>query len=62
MIRNIKIFDYFEGDDIEKGKKALAIQVVIQSEEKTLTDDDLEKLSDNIIKSVEKNCDARLRN
>ena len=62
LIKNIKIFDFFEGDEIGKDKKALAIEVLIQSEEKTLTDLDLEKLSENIINSVEKNCDARLRN
>ena len=51
----------FEGGDFGNKKKALAVEVLIQSEEKTLTDEELEKLSLNIIKKVESNCNAKLR-
>ena len=61
LIKNVKIFDLFEGGDFGNKKKALAVEVLIQSEEKTLTDEELEKLSLNIIKKVESNCNAKLR-
>ena len=62
LIKKIKIFDCFEGKEIGESKKALAVEVVIQSEEKTLKDNELEDISKKIILSVEKNCDAKLRN
>ena len=62
LIKNIKIFDCFEGEEIGESKKALAVEVIVQSEEKTLKDNELEDISDKIIQNVEKNCNAKLRN
>ena len=49
-------FDIFEGQNIPEGKKSVAINVVIQAPDKTLTEEDLDMISQKIIKSVkEKN-------
>ena len=61
IIKNIKIFDVYEGDNIPSDKKSIAIKVTIQSDHKTLNENDLSEISNRIIKSVEEKTDAKLR-
>ena len=53
LIKNIKIFDVYEGKNIPLDKKSIAIKVTIQSDHKTLDESDLSNISKRIIKSVE---------
>ena len=55
------MFDQFVGDELDKDKKALAIEVTIQSEEKTLTELDLENLSKLIVNNIKDTFNAELR-
>ena len=61
LISNIKVFDVYEGDNIPENQKSIAISVTIQSLEKTLTDNDLEKINNLIIKTVENKTGAKIR-
>ncbi len=61
LISNIKVFDVYEGDNIPKNQKSVAISVTIQSLEKTLTDNDLEKTNNLIIETVENKTGAKIR-
>ena len=61
LIKNIKIFDVYEGENIPEDKKSIALKVTIQSNSKTLNDSDLTSISDKIIKSVEEKTGAKLR-
>mgnify|MGYP000863199089 FL=1 len=61
LIKNIKVFDIYEGDNIPEDKKSIALNVTIQSFEKTLTDEDLEKINKLIISTVENKTGAKLR-
>ncbi len=61
MIKKIKIFDVYEGENIPSDKKSIALKVTIQSDEKTLNDNELKDISNRIIKSVEEHTDAQLR-
>ena len=61
LISNIKVFDVYEGDNIPENKKSIAISVTIQSLEKTLTDNDLEKTNNLIIETVENKTGAKIR-
>ncbi|WP_440937505.1 phenylalanine--tRNA ligase subunit beta [Candidatus Pelagibacter sp.] len=61
LIQNVKIFDLYEGDNIPNDKKSIALNVTIQSNEKTLKDKDLENLNNLIIKSVEDKTGAKIR-
>tara|TARA_B100001741_G_scaffold112322_1_gene92291 strand:+ start:216 stop:2597 length:2382 start_codon:yes stop_codon:yes gene_type:complete len=61
LIKNIKIFDVYEGGNIPSDKKSIAIKVTIQSDHKTLNESDLSNISNRIIKSVEEHTDAKLR-
>ena len=61
LIKNVKIFDVYEGKNIPSDKKSIAIKVTIQSDHKTLNESDLSDISNRIIKSVEEQTDAKLR-
>ena len=61
LISNIKVFDVYEGENIPENQKSIAISVTIQSTEKTLNDNDLEKINDSIIKTVENQTGAKIR-
>ena len=61
LISNVKVFDVYEGDNIPENQKSIAISVTIQSFEKTLNDNDLEKINNLIIKTVENETGAKIR-
>tara|TARA_Y100001970_G_scaffold290878_1_gene426082 strand:+ start:358 stop:2766 length:2409 start_codon:yes stop_codon:yes gene_type:complete len=61
LIRSIKIFDIYEGDNIPNDKKSIALNVTIQSSEKTLDESDLEKINKLIISTVENKSGAKIR-
>ena len=61
LIRSIKIFDIYEGDNIPSDKKSIALNVTIQSSEKTLEESDLEKINKLIISTVETKSGAKIR-
>ncbi len=61
LIRSIKIFDVYEGENIPQDKKSIALNVTIQSSEKTLEESDLEKINKLIISTVETKSGAKIR-
>ena len=61
LISNIKVFDVYESDNIPENQKSIAINVTIQSFEKTLNDSDLEKINKLIIQTVENKTGAKIR-
>ena len=61
LISNIKVFDVYEGSNIPENQKSIAISVTIQSFEKTLNDNDLEKINKLIIQTVEDKTGAKIR-
>ena len=61
LIKDIKVFDVYEGDNIPENQKSIAISVTIQSSERTLNEKDLEKINSLIIKTVENKTGAKIR-
>ncbi len=61
LIRNVDIFDIYEGENIPNGKKSIALSVTIQSMTKTLKDEDLEKVNKLIVDTVENKTGAKIR-
>lgn len=61
LIAGVSVFDVFEGASIGAGKKSIAIEVAIQPQERTLTDEDFEALSARIVANVEKQTGGVLR-
>ena len=61
LVRDVKIFDVYEGENIPSDKKSIAIKVTIQSDHKTLNENDLADISNRIISSVEGKVAAKIR-
>ena len=61
LISDTKIFDVYEGENIPENQKSIAISVTIQSSEKTLNDNDLEKINKSIIETIENKTGAKIR-
>ncbi|RTL72033.1 MAG: phenylalanine--tRNA ligase subunit beta [Hyphomicrobiales bacterium] len=54
LIAGVSVFDIFEGASLGAGKKSLALEVVLQPKEKTLTDAEIEAVGNRIIAEVKK--------
>lgn len=61
LITAVDLFDVYEGKGIEDGKKSLAIQVTLQPQEKTLTDEEIDAVSQKVIAQVIKATGGVLR-
>ena len=61
LINSIRVFDVYEGENIDKDKKSVALNITIQSSKKSLTEEDLNNLNRLIISSVENKTGAKLR-
>ena len=61
LIQNVTTFDVYEGENIPKDKKSVAINVTLQSDSKTLSEKDLDKVSNKIIEVVKDKTGATIR-
>ena len=61
LIADASVFDVYQGQGVEDGKKSVAINVTIQPAEKTLTDEEIEALAAKIIDNAAKKSGAVLR-
>ena len=61
LITNVEIFDIYTGKGIEPGKKSVAIAVTIQPKDHTLTEAEIEGLSQRIVTTVTQKTGAALR-
>jgi phenylalanyl-tRNA synthetase beta chain len=61
LLRAVEIFDIFTGSQVGEGKKSVALNLVFQSSERTLTDQDTQKAFDKILKRLQHEYKAELR-
>jgi phenylalanyl-tRNA synthetase beta chain len=61
LIKDIIAFDVYEGDKIPKGKKAYALGFTLLDENKTLTDEEIEKTMARLMKAFEEKMGAVIR-
>lgn len=54
LLRDVTIFDVYTGKGIEPGQKSIAFTVTLQADDRTLTDAEIEAVSQNIITNVRK--------
>ena len=60
-MENYKLFDVYKGAQIEEGHKSIAYSITYRSKEKTLTDEDVAKVHDVILKELAEKLNANLR-
>lgn len=61
LVKQISLFDVYEGDKIEEGKKSYALNFVLQHPEKTLTDEEINKMMAKLVAAYEREVGAKLR-
>ncbi len=61
LLREARLFDVFRGDQIGAGKKSLAYALTYQAEDRTLTDKDVEKVRNKLMRVVESQLGATVR-
>ncbi len=61
LIKDVKIFDVYQGDNIPSDKKSIAFNVTIEPKDKTLSEKDIDQISKKIILIVQKTTGATLR-
>lgn len=61
FLKNINLFDVYEGKNLPEGKKSYAMSFELLNEEKTLEDKDITEVMNSLIKSFQKEFSAELR-
>ena len=61
LIQEVITFDVYEGENIPKGKKSVAINVTLQSQSQTLSEKDIDQISKKIIDVVKEKTGATIR-
>jgi phenylalanyl-tRNA synthetase beta chain len=61
LIRNIIVFDVYEGENIPQGKKAYALGFTLLDEQKTLTDEEIDKTMTRLMSAFEQKLQAVIR-
>ena len=61
LLRQVGLFDVYRGDKIPAGKKQYALSFVIQDPERTLTDQDTERVMERLLTTFQKDFGAQLR-
>ena len=61
LLKEVDLFDVYEGENLPEGKKSYAVSFVLQDENKTLADKQIDKIMQKLQASFEKNLEAVLR-
>jgi phenylalanyl-tRNA synthetase beta chain len=61
LLTNLELFDVYQGEGIEKGKKSLALGLTFQATSSTLKDEEVETIMGNVIDGLYNKFGAKLR-
>ncbi len=61
ILKEVSLFDVYEGKNLQEGKKSYAVSFILQDEEKTLNDKQIDNLMNRIQKNLEDKLNAQLR-
>jgi phenylalanyl-tRNA synthetase beta chain len=48
LLKNIQLFDVYQGDNLPEGKKSYAVSFILQDSSKTLTDEQIDAVMSNL--------------
>ena len=60
-MKNVDLFDVYKGDKLPEGKKSYALSFILQDENKTLTDKQIDKIMTKLQEGFKKQFEAELR-
>ena len=61
LLKSVRLFDVYEGEHLEAGKKSYAVNFILQDESKTMSDKQTDAVMSKIITNLEKQLGAKLR-
>ncbi len=61
LVRDVDLFDIYEGRELPEGKKNLAFHIIYQSQEKTLSSEEIDRVHQQIIQSLEQDPEWEVR-
>jgi phenylalanyl-tRNA synthetase beta chain len=61
ILHDVGLFDVYESDTLGKNKKSYAVSFILRDDLKTLTDKNIDKVMNNLIKEFKKELDAQIR-
>jgi len=61
LIKNVQVFDVYQGDKLPEGKKSYALNFTLQDEEQTLTDKQIDAIMQKIIVNLAQTANAEIR-
>ena len=60
-MRELRVFDVYQGDKIEAGKKSYAVTFLLSDDEQTLTEKQIDKTMERLMLALEKEAGAIIR-
>ena len=61
LLKEVDLFDVYKGENLPEGKKSYAVSFLLQDENKTLADKQIDKIMQKLQQTFEKNLEAVLR-
>ncbi|GAH51341.1 unnamed protein product, partial [marine sediment metagenome] len=61
LVRDVDLFDIYEGEELPRGKKNLAFHLIYQAEGRTLKSEEIDEIHQKIIKALEKDPEWQVR-
>ena len=61
LLKSVRLFDVYDGEHLEAGKKSYAVNFILQDESKTMSDKQTDAVMNKIIANLEKQLGAKLR-
>jgi phenylalanyl-tRNA synthetase beta chain len=60
-LKEVNLFDVYEGKNLPEGKKSYALKFILQDAQQTLTDEVVEKSMQRILQGLQTECSVELR-
>ena len=61
ILQDVNLFDVYESDSLGKNKKSYAVSFILRDDLKTMTDKNIDKIMNNLIRAFEKELNAQIR-
>jgi phenylalanyl-tRNA synthetase beta chain len=61
LLKKLSAFDIYQGDGVESGRKSIALGLILQDLNRTLTDEDADRVVKSVLDDLQSNLDARIR-
>jgi phenylalanyl-tRNA synthetase beta chain len=61
LVQKVSLFDIYQGEQVSAGKKSLAIRILYQAADHTLTDVEIDKIQKNMLEKLKREFSAELR-